>query len=92
MSRIIFLCSFILSFSLIKAGYSYDSWLFWIVVVCYSTACICALKKGLKIAAKSRTKKEQRKNRRAEKRMIKKIKRKNLNPCDYISRNYEGEN
>lgn len=46
MSIVIFICSLVLSFSLTKEGYGYDSWLFWIVLVCYSTACVVSFIEG----------------------------------------------
>lgn len=46
MTIVIFVCSFILSSALGIAGYSYDSWVFWVVLACYITACVCSFIEG----------------------------------------------
>ena len=68
-------CSFLISFSLLHAGHGLDSWLFWIIFVCYITVCVVAMIREYQLlnAAEIARRKAQRKRDRAVKRELKKF-------------------
>lgn len=82
MTLILCICSFAISLSLRIAGHGLDSWLFWIIFVCYITTCIIAMIREYQLlnAAEIAKRKERRKIHRANTRRTKRIK-KQLRAC-----------